>query len=183
MRNSTEITRGYQIFSIFKRMMFGSFVCAIIQLVAVIAAYENNILRNIAGVIFVLIYFGMLSGQASVLGKFDNKPYTPLSYNYKWPLLWGVLLALFNIITILIFKLNWAFGAPNPIINIIFFVLQSPYFAFLLEKSGYYPFVLACVSTLLPVVACILGYIMGKNEFLIWNKIHNFMFEKGKKDA
>ena len=183
MRNSMKITRGYQIFSIFKRMLLGSFVCAIIQLVTVIGAYENNILRNIAGVIFVLVYFGMLLSEASVLGKFDNKPYTPLSYSYKWPLLWGGLLALVNIIAILIFKLNWAFGDPNPIINIIFFVFQSPYFAFLIMKTGYYPFVMVCVSTLLPVVACIVGYIMGKNEFLISNKIHSFMFEKGKKDA
>lgn len=183
MRNSTKITRGYQIFSIFKRMILGIFVCTFVQLIAVIGAYENNIFRNIAGVFFVIVYFGMLSDEASVLGKFDNKPYTPLSYSYKWPLLWGGLLAIFNIVTILIFKLNWVSGDPNPIINIIIYVLQSPYFAFLILKPGYYPFVVACVSTVLPVVACIVGYIMGKNEFLISNKIHSIMFEKGKKDA
>jgi hypothetical protein len=39
------------------------------------------------------------------------------------------------------------------------------------------------ISIILPIVASVCGYIAGKNEFIITNKLHNLMFEKRKNDA
>ncbi len=164
------------------RWVFSFGVCAFVQFVIFMNAYSNRIFANISGVIFMFVYFAMLFDGAAKLGKLDNKPYTPLKYDVRKSVLWGVIIAAICGITIVIYKLNQCLDAPNVIVNILFFVIQSPFMAFTIIVPNYFPWWIVVLSIAIPILACVVGYVLGRREFWISDKLHNLMFEKGKKD-
>ena len=186
MRNTTEITRGYQFWYMLRRELIGLCICAFIEFVLFTGAYSNDIFRNISGVLFAIINFFIIFDSAAGLSKLDMKSYTPLKYDVKWSVLWGLMIGFISLLWILIFKLNWHFGVTdgvlsNPIsivLNILFFIWNAPYMAFMLMVPKTVPAGVVLVSFILPVIASFTGYISGKKDFTISDKLRNLMFEK-----
>ncbi len=182
MRNVMEMTSGYQLWRMVKRWLYAVGVCALVQAVFVISTYGKDILRNITGVCVILAYFGILCSGAMAMRRIDEKTYTPTTYDIKKPIIWGFAIALMSALTIVIFKLNWSDGTPIVWVNLICLILQSPYLAFTIMTPGEFSALLTVISIALPPVACVTGYIIGKNEFFIADKLQAIMFEKDKKD-
>lgn len=173
-----------------KREIIGVAICAFVELVLFMGSFSNDIFRNVSGVFFSIIHFMIIYDGAATLGKLDTKTYTPLKFDIKWSVVWGVVISAISLASIAIFKLNWHFGAvdgvlSNPlsvIINIFFYVWQAPYLAFFVMTPAHLPIGVVILSILLPVAASVAGYISGKNNFAFSDKIRSLMFEKENKD-
>ncbi len=184
MRNTTEFTRGYQIWYMLRREFIGVCICAFVQFLLFISSYSNDIFRNISGVLFSVVHFWIIYDSAAALGKLDRKTYTPLGFEIKWAVLWGILISLMGLVFIGIYKFNWHFGNPVSVfINIVFFILESPYYAFLISSPKTVPFFVIIISVVIPVVASVTGYISSKNSSFISNKLRGLMFEKDNNDT
>ena len=187
MKNSVDITRGYQTFYMLRRAIFAVFVCIIVQVVVFINFLDEKVLRTIVGCIMVLVYAAVLYTGASTLGKFDAKPYTPLKIQLWRPLIWGGIIAAINIVFFVMYKINWALmpqGEELPtlisvIINGIFYVWNSPFIAFIMgNTNGYIPTVIVVLMAIMPVIACLAGYFAGSKNLFVLEKANDFMFEK-----
>lgn len=173
-----------------KREIIGIAICAFVEFVLFMGSFSNDIFRNVSGVFFSIIHFMIIYDSAAALGKLDTKSYTKLDFNIKWSVVWGMIISAISIATIVVFKLNWHFGAidgvlSNPlsvIINILFYIWQAPYLAFFVMTPAYIPIGVVILSTLLPVAASVTGYISGKKNFTFSDKIRSLMFEKENKD-
>lgn len=190
MRNTTEFTRGYQIWLMIRREIIGVAACALVEFLLFMPSFSNDIFRNVSGVLFSVINFLIIYDSAAALGKLDTKSYTKLEFDIKWSVLWGIIIGIASVVSIVIFKLNWRFGAvdgvlSNPVsvvYNILFFIWQAPYLAFFVMTPAYVPIGVVILSVILPIVASVAGYISGKNNFALLDKIRGIMFEKDNKD-
>lgn len=186
MRQTTEFTRGYQFWFMLRREIIGLCICAFIEFILFVGSYSNDIFRNISGVFFAIINFFIIFESAAVLSKLDMKSYTPLKYDVKWSLLWGLMIGCISLLWVLVFKLNWHFGATdsvlsNPIsiiINIMFYIWNAPYMAFALMVPKTVPVGVVITSFILPVIASFTGYISGRKDVTISDKLRSLMFEK-----
>ena len=191
MKKLSEYSRRNQTFYMLRQELKTVILYAIVQMVFCLGAYSNNIIRIIVGTVFIIAHFSAIYSNAAQLGKQDNKSYSKLNFDIKWSVLWGIIISIISVISIFIFKLNWAYnavdgimsGAFGVILTVLFYIWQSPYLAFIINIPNHLPTVMIAISIILPIVASVCGYIAGKNEFAITNKLHNLMFEKRKNDA
>ena len=183
MKQATEMTRGYQIGYMVRRKLVGVCICAFVQFLLFVNSYENDIFRNISGVLFSAVNFFVVYDSAAVLGESNTKSYSRLNYNVKWAVLWGIVLCFINILLVLIVWLNWKLESPIIVLNIIFYIWQSPYMAYLIMIPKHIPVAVIVMNIIVPISASVAGYISGKKKFTISDKIHNLMFEKDKKDT
>lgn len=191
MKKLSEYSRRNQTFYMLRQELKTVILYAIVQMVFCLGAYSNNIIRIIVGTVFIIAHFSAIYSNAAQLGKQDNKSYSKLNFDIKWSVLWGIIISIISVISIFIFKLNWAYNAVDGIMSrpfgviltLLFYIWQSPYLAFIINIPNHLPTVMIAISIILPIVASVCGYIAGKNEFAITNKLHNLMFEKRKNDA
>ena len=184
MKNTTEFTRGYQIWYMIRRDLVGVLICAFVQFLLFISSYSNDIFRIASGVLFSVVHFWIIYDSAAALGKLDAKSYTPLNTDIKWSFIWGLLIALIGLVFIGLYKLNWYFASPVSVaFNVVFFIAESPYYAFLIATPKTVPFWVIAVSTVIPVLASVTGYITGVKNLTFTDKLRNFMFEKQNKDT
>ncbi len=188
MKNSMDITRGYQIGYVLLRALFGSFVCMMLEFAMFMSFFHIPVLKYIMGGIVVLIYACFLYTASATLGKFDAKEYTPLKVQYYRPLIWGAIIAGINILMVVVYMLNWSMMPQNAevpsvisiIINAVFYFWNSPYFAFIVRNVGEnLPLYVILMSVFVPPVACFLGYYAGSRKIFVSDKLNDFMFEKG----
>lgn len=187
MRNSVDITRGYQIMYMLGRTLFASFLCILIEILVLINFLDVEVLRTIAGIGMIIVYGIILYVGASNLGKFDAKPYTPLKPQMIRPVIWGGVIALVSVALFVIYKMNWGTllqgdGLPSVlslVINGVFYFWNAPYLAFFIGNSdGYISPVIISVMLAYPFVICFLGYLAGSKGFSVIDKFTGFMFEK-----
>ena len=191
MNKLSEYSRKNQIFYMLRHELKTVILCALVQILFCLGAYSNNIIRIIAGTVFIIAHFSAIYSNAAELGKYDNKSYSKLNFDIKWSVLWGLIISIISVISMVIFKLNWAYNAVDGIMSgpfgviltLLFYIWQSPYLAFIINTPNYLPAVIIAISIILPIAASVCGYIAGKNEFVITNKLHNLMFDKKKNDA
>lgn len=186
MKNSVDITRGYQTFYMLRRAIFAVFVCIIVQVVVFINFFDEKVLRTIIGCVMVLVYAAVLYTGAATLGKFDAKPYTPLKIQ-KWrPLVWGGIITVINIAFLIMYKINWAVmpqGEDLPtlisvIINGAFYIWNSPFIGFIYgNTNGFISNITILLMVAVPPIACFLGYFAGSKNLFILAKVNDFMFE------
>ncbi len=187
MRNSVDITRGYQIKYMLGRTLFAAFLCLLIEIIVFVNFLDVEVLRTIVGVIMVFVYGIILYLGSSTLGKFDAKPYTPLKPQMIRPVIWGAIIAATSVIFLVMYKINWIIllkgdelpSALSLIINGLFYFWNSPYLAFFIgNKNGYISPIIEGVMILYPFVVCFLGYLAGIKNFSVIDKFTGFMFEK-----
>ena len=183
MRSSTKITRKYQFLYMLSRFGIAIAVSTLVQLLITANSYGSTWFRILSGIIFSLYFAFMIFDAAATLSKLDNKDYTPLKYDIKWSVMWGVMISAISVIAIVLFIINWHFGDPvSVVLNIIFYIIESPYLAFIMMTPKSIPAFIVILSIVLPVLTSVLGYICGKREFVISDKIYSLVFEKRKKD-
>lgn len=186
MRKTTEITRAYQLWYMVRREAVGLAICAFVEFMLFVSSYSNDIFRIVSGVFFTVINGFIIYDGAASLAKLDRKSYTPLNYDVKQSFLWGCAIGLLMLLWVGIFYLNRFFGITdgvvnNPIsvaVNVLFYMWQSPYLAFLINDPATVPVWVAVLGAILPCGASVLGYISGKSDFAISAKLRNLMFEK-----
>lgn len=189
MKNSVEITRGYQVGYMIRRHVFSAFVCFIFQCVGFASFFNNGILQNIIGGVFAAVYLIMMYLGAWRMGKNDAKGYTPLKCECKWSLLWAVILVAINIVLCVAYKYIWTYkitadGIPpigTIIVNLIFYFWNAPYIAFIQNGGEIFGYVLAMMIGL-PVIGIVFGYFMGSKKIAIIDKIMEFKFEKDENE-
>lgn len=188
MRKPVEITRPYQFWYMIKRYLAGVTISAVVEFLLFLGSYSNDIFRAVSGVLFSAFGFLIVYDSSALLAKYDMKSYTPLKYDLKYAPFWGIAISLINLAWFAVFKMNWYFGASdgalsNPVsvfVNILFYIWNAPYMAFIIVSPKTIPWIVAAVSVVSPIAASILGYISGKNDFAISDKLRNLMFEKEK---
>lgn len=184
MRNTTEFTRGYQIWYMIRRDLVGVLICAFVQFLLFISSYSNDTFRIASGVLFSVVHFWIIYDSAAALGKLDAKSYTSLNTDVKWSFVWGLLIALIGLAFIGLYKLNWYFGTPVSVFfNVVFFIVESPYYAFLIFYPKTVPLWVIAINVIIPVLASVTGYITGGKNFAFTDKLRNLVFEKQDKGA
>lgn len=191
MMDTTKMTRGNQMWYMIKREIICVCIFAFVQFLLFLSSYTNVIFRNVSGVLFIVAHFYAIYDGAAALAKLDKKSYTPLKYDIKWSLCWGAVIAAISLVFMIVFKLNWHFGAAdgtlkNPIsiiINIIFYLWQSPYMAFIIMTKKTVHIAVVITSFVLPIIASLTGYVTSKYDFGLKKKLHGMMFEKDGNDT
>lgn len=186
MRNSVDITRGYQIMYMLGRALFGAFLSLLIEVIVFVNFLDVEVLRTVIGVIMIITYGIILYIGASMLGKFDAKPYTPLKPQMVRPVIWGGIIACISVISLMVYRINWMVllqGEEVPsilslIINGLFYFWNSPYLAFFIGNNGNVDIVITVVMIVYPFITSFLGYLAGIKSFSIIDKFTVFMFEK-----
>lgn len=190
MKNSIEITRGYQIGYMILHHLLAALICGVFEAVAAWYFLDKQIARYIVAGVFTVIYGLLVYGSARKLSLLDNKPYTPLRPNIKWGFIWGLSIAATVAVFTLIYKLNWLIfsegnGVTNifaVILNILYYVWTAPYFGFMPDMGGNIPAYTIVLMMAVPIAASALGYWAGIKKFDLLEKLDSLTFEKEEND-
>ena len=190
MRNSVEITRGYQ----FGYMILGHIIAVLIAIVfeSIACWYflDKPVAKYIVAAVFTVVYGLVIYSKASKLAGFDAKTYTPLEPHIKWGVLWGVAISATVLAWCIIFRLNWILFSTDGkmteiipvIVNLIFYVWTSPYFGFMSDSGAEIPAFAGALMLAVPIAASTLGYLAGMRHFDIIEKLDSLTVEKNDDD-
>lgn len=187
MKNTTEMTRGREIAFILRRHLFAVLVCFALAIMLFLNLFNITMLRNITGVFLILLYFVLIYAASSEVARIDTRSYTPTTPSVKTAIIYGTIISLLNLVSLVLFKLNWMFfsdgvGMTNGYsiaYNAVFYFLQSPYLSLLyMQTSGNVSALTIVLMLALPILASVLGYLAGKTDFSFYEKMRRFMFEK-----
>lgn len=191
MRNSLNITRGYQFGYMLVHHLIALLVIIVIQLMICLYFLDNAIASNIIAGIFSVIYGGFIYSSARKLSILDGKSYTPLKQELKWGVLWGIVISATIALAIIMFKINWSVFRTSDnsllshsfiFINFLFYILTSPFLGFTIGTEGNINILLTAVMLIIPVAASILGYKAGISKFDILEKLYSLTLEKNRED-
>ena len=186
MRNSVEITRGYQFMYMLRTHLLAVFVSMAFEAMAFWAFLSKPIARFVVAGIFTIVYAGMIYSAAAKLGKFDTKTYTPLKPEPKFGLLWGLAISATVAVFLCVYMINWKLfstdGGLNNIgsviYNLFFCFWTAPYFGFYDVSGGGIPVFAIVLMLAVPVAASFIGYYAGMTRFDIIEKLDSMTFEK-----
>ncbi len=190
MKNSVDITRGYQIGNMLLRHLIAALVSIVFESVACWYFLDKLVARYVIAGIFTFVYAVFIYNQAYKLASFDKKTYTPLQPNVKWGFLWGVCISAAVALAILVFRMNWIFFSENGamtnvfsmIINILFYIWTAPYFGFISDTGGIIPAFAVALMLAVPIAASTLGYVAGIHNFDVIAKLDSMTIEQGDDD-
>ena len=186
MRDSMKMTVRYQFIYMLIMQAAASGVCFVFGMVAFWYFMNISVAKEILSVIFMLVNFAMLYTSAKKFALLDNKPYTPLKPSKLKGVLFGVSVALVNLIFAGIFRLMWIkFGTDlgitgvfPTIINALFYYWSFPYNGIMNLSNGVFTLYSLAAMVVMPVAATLIGYIAGSKKFELTEKIEEFMYEK-----
>ena len=190
MKNSVEITRGYQIGHMILWHLAAAMVCIVFELVACWYFLDQPVARYVIAGIFTVVYAFLIYDRAHKFAAFDAKSYTPLQPELKWGLVWGVCIAGITAAAIVIYRLNWMFfsvdGAMTNIfsiiINLMFNLWTAPYFGFISDTNGIIPIFAMILMIVVPIISSVLGYFAGMKHFDIIAALDSLTVEKTEED-
>ena len=188
-KDTTKLTVGYQ----YRHMLIDHIIAVVvsmfIQLIAFGFMLEKNVLREIAGIKFTLLYFLMMYSTAGGFAKHDNKTYTQLQPDKKKGFFLGLMIAAITFVLFMGYKFVWAnFSADGAlqnwwsiVINVLFMVWTFPYFGLMNSVSGSITWYSTVTMFTVPVLASSLGYIAVCNKFDLLDKVVSFIYVKKDK--
>ena len=179
MRNSVEITRGYQ----FRYMILRHFIAVGSILLfewVLFVFFAMPVVKYILSGGCTLAYGGILYSAASKLAKFDKKPYTPLKPERKWGILWGLAISAMVALCMLLYYCSQFVPSFGGWLVLLFYLMTGPYFGFLIDAGGVIPLYAAVLMLGVPVLSCSLGYIAGSSDFVLAEKLDDLTFEKNE---
>lgn len=186
MRDSMKITVPYQFFSVFVMHLAGAVVAFVFQTFAFWYFIEKPVSKEILGVIFTIIYFGMMYMRVNKLAKFDYKSYTPLKPSVFKGVMFGAAISAVTFLMYIIYRYIWAnfvgvdglTGIPAIMYNFIFAFWTFPYYGLMGMSNGHITLIGHILIYAVPVIASTTGYIAAKYKLDILEKINNFTYEK-----
>ncbi len=180
MKNSLEITRGYQFGYMILQHIKAVLICVAFEACAFWSFLDGAVSKLIVAAVFTLVYAMMLYSGAKKLSVFDNKPYTPLEPSLKYGFLWGAVIALTMVAFIILFKFNWTCVDNTAVlitINIFCYLWTGPYFGFY-GAPGELSVYAMILMIVIPMLMTTLGYYAGIKKFDILEKLDSLTFEK-----
>lgn len=191
MKDATGMTRGYEVRHMILRHFAALAVCFILQMMFFMDLFGYGVIRTITCMVFVGMYFTMIYVASLTYAKKDGKPYTRTCQDAKWSLVYGGIMCGINILSLILFKINWTVFSDGAVMsnmyavvyNVVFYFLQAPYLSILYTQvSGNVPLAAVALMIVIPLSASFLGYIAGMKNFSLSEALRNGMFEKnGKK--
>lgn len=181
MKNSVEITRGYQ----FRYMILRHFIAVVCILLfewVLFSFFGMPIAKYILSGLCTVAYGGILYSAASKLARFDKKNYTPLEPERKWGVFWGVAISAMIGIFMVLFVFARYIPYVGGYIVLLFFLITGPYFGFLVDGAGTIPVYAAVLMLAIPILASTLGYIAGSSDFTLAEKLDDLTFEKDEEE-
>ncbi len=187
MRQGVKITIPYQFFYIIMQHLAGCGVTFVLMMVFS-WCFGVTPLKEIASVIFMLIYGLILYCAANELAIQDNKPYTPLKPHVFKSFLWGITICLITFLTYVLYNYSWGLydfqnGATFALTicsNVIFSFWTYPYVGIIGASRGYVMMYSFVFWIIVPIASCMLGYIAGCRGFLLQEVIRKFVYKKDK---
>ena len=181
MKNSVDFTRGHQFGYMLLRHLISVLLCFIIQFVFLIKLFEHNTIRIILGCLFSLIYGSAIYTGASKMGLNDAKSYTKMTVKPSYSMLWGISIAVINILAFLVCNSLGAwdltYSIVSQIVRFLSYILFSPYLTLFINASAM-PLYVIVMMVVIPILFSYLGYIAGSKRFSILEKIQSLTFEK-----
>lgn len=191
MKNSMDITRGYQ----FRRMVFNHIIAVIVvfvvQTVACWYYLDKEIMKYVVSVIFIVIYAYMVYSGAHKLASMEVKSYTPLKPELKWGVLWGILIAGTMLAAAAVYILNRQLFSTadgqslnnwgSVLVNIAATIWMAPYMGFLFNSS-INVWIIATAGGIVSIAASTLGYYAGMKRFDLLAKLDSMTVEKDDDD-
>ncbi len=177
MKNSVEITRGYQFRYMFTRH-FVAVACIMLFEWVLFVFFGSHIARYVLSGACTVAYFAIMYSAASKLAKFDAKSYTPLQPDIRWGIYWGLALSGMIGALTLLFVFSDNMGAVGGAIKLIFYLVTAPCFGFMLDEPGKIKLYAVIIILAVPFAACVLGYIAGSSGFTLVEKLDDLTFEK-----
>ena len=191
MRNSVDITRGYQFGRMLLNHVMAVIVAFVIQTVACWYYLDKHVIKYIVSIIFVALYAFMIYSGAHRLATFDAKPYTPLKANIKWGVLWGAFIAVTIIAAAAIYWGNRALFTTadgqslnnwgSVLVNLIMTIWISPYMGFLFSNTSAI-WIIAAAASVVSIAASTFGYAAGMKNFDVIAKLDSMTLEKNEDD-
>lgn len=201
MRNSINITRPYQFGFMIVRHLLAVLICAIFEAMTSWYYLDKPLAAIIIGSVFSLVYGLYIYSSARRLSVWDAKSYTPLKSEVKWGIFWGIAIAATVAAALIIYYFNWTHfsseatintgeGAVTEqgftnifcvVVNFIMYIWLAPYFGFAKTPYGF-PAYAMFLMLAIPVIASALGYISGKKNFDLIQKLDAMTFEQEDED-
>lgn len=191
MKNSIDITRGYQI----RRMLFDHITAVIVAFIVQTVAFwyflDKPVIKYVVSGIFVLVYAYMIYNASHRLATRDSKSYTPLEPNMKWGVIWGVVIAVTMLAAAGVHTLNYHFFSTpdglslnnwgSVIVNVICIVWMAPYMGFIFnDTAGVW--LICAAGGIVSIAASAAGYWAGMKNIDILMKLDAMTVEKKDDD-
>lgn len=186
MRESTKITKKYQFIYVLLTQLGASGGALVFGLFVFWSFMNKSIVKEIISIVFILLNFSVLYATSKKFALLDNKPYTPLKPSLKKGVLFGVVVAVVNVIFVLLYKLLWVkygtdaglSGVLPMMANTAFYYWSFPYNGLMNMDSGVISAYSVVFMVVMPIAATTLGYIAGEKKFELAEKLDEFMYEK-----
>lgn len=186
MKDSMKMTVVYQFMYILLMQLAASAVAVVFGLVAFSYFLTINIAKEIVSLALMTMNFAMLYIYAKKFAVLDNKPYTPLKSSLLKGVLFGVFIAVLNVLMMIMLSFVWKFwgdangaeGVIRIIVNAIFYLWTFPYGGFMNLDQGHFSIVSAIFMVIMPIAATTSGYIAGCKKFELAEKLDSLMYEK-----
>jgi len=185
MRDSMKMTVPYQFGQVLLAHIGAAAVSFVFQMVAFWYFIGRNGFKEVMAVIFMLIYAGMIYNSVRRLSLLDHKSYTPLKPSIVKGVMFGVCIAITNVVLLILWKIIWSTCADSTglngvgiAVNAVFTFMTFPYYGVMGASKGAVTVISIILMILVPTAASTAGYIAGKYKFDILDKIERFAYEK-----
>ena len=127
----------------------------------------------------------MIYSSVRKLSLIDHKSYTPLKPSILKGVMFGVCIAVTNVVLLMLWKMAWTTCADSTglngvgiAVNAVFTCLTFPYYGVMGASKGAVTVISIILMILVPIAASTAGYVAGKYKFDILDKIESFAYEK-----
>lgn len=186
MKDSMKTTVFYQCMYMLFMQLVASGIAFLFGIVVFWYFLSLPIAREIVGVAFITLNFVMLYISAKKFANRDCKTYTPLNKNLFKGVMFGVIIAVINILLLALFRLVWTkyavdgnlYGAMPTVANALVYLWTFPYNGIMYMTCGHVSIVSEVAVVIVPIAATTLGYIAGCKNFELAEKLDEFIYEK-----
>lgn len=187
MRDSMKMTVKYQFGYILLNQLAAAGIVFLFGAFIFYYFLTINIAKEILSALLIATEFAILYVASKKLANRDAKPVTPLKPSRIKGVLFGVQIAVMNIIMLIIFKLIWAnFSDENGLVgilpiayNMVFYFWTFAYQGFMTGYIGGHIGIIATAAmAIAPIAATTVGYIAGLNRFELAEHLDQFIYEK-----
>lgn len=186
MKDSMKITVPYQFGQVLLTHLGAAVIAFTFQSVAFWYFIERMVFKEILGVVFTLIYAGMIYQKVDFMSVRDHREYTPLKPSLVKGVMFGVLTAAVTFVLFLLWKYAWTYsvndggltGVWAHIVNVVFVVWTFPFYGLMHADHGTVSVVGMIAMFAVPIAASTLGYISGKRGINLADIIQRAAYEK-----
>jgi hypothetical protein len=150
----------------------------------------RNGFKEILGIVFTIIYAGMIYHNVRKLSVRDYKSYTPLKPSVFKGVMFGVCISLITLALFIMWKLVWIncsddsglVGGVAHICNVVFTFWTFPFFGLLGASEGNLTLFGQIIMYIVPILASTAGYLSGTYNIDLADKLQMSIYEKNQEE-